>query len=180
MVRFNARQSKSRHRSGHGWRGLSRRGWQTGLDSLMPTNFSSRISSSQVRPSGIEVIWRGQNRISRPSHDIRDARQVRLFNLLGSVSKIASRIAWKNSRASRQSGRAASPRWRRCFGKIVTYATTLEGQFYFALLKEFSMTPQEWRELDPRDSAFLANAFAESKRRENEHIKRRQMASRRR
>jgi hypothetical protein len=62
----------------------------------------------------------------------------------------------------------------------VTYATTLEGQFYFALLKEFSMTPQEWRELDPRDSAFLANAFAESKRRENEHIKRRQMASRRR
>ncbi len=42
------------------------------------------------------------------------------------------------------------------------------------------MTPQEWRELDPRDSAFLANGFAEAKRRESEYAKRRAMKAKHR
>jgi len=60
----------------------------------------------------------------------------------------------------------------------VTFSHTIEGQFYFHLLKELGMTPQQWRELDPRDSAFLANAFAESKRRERDEMKRRQQQQR--
>lgn len=42
------------------------------------------------------------------------------------------------------------------------------------------MTPQEWRELDPRDSAFLANGFAEAKRKEADYAKRRAMQAKHR
>lgn len=31
------------------------------------------------------------------------------------------------------------------------------------------MTPQEWRELDPRDAAFLANAFGYSNKVQRQH-----------
>lgn len=56
----------------------------------------------------------------------------------------------------------------------MNYSQTLEGQFYFHLLKEFGMTPQEWRELDPRDSAYLANAYAYANRQQREQYNRRQ------
>lgn len=42
----------------------------------------------------------------------------------------------------------------------MTYAKSGEGQFMFTLLRDFSMTPAEWRELDPRDAAFLLNAYS--------------------
>ena len=41
----------------------------------------------------------------------------------------------------------------------MSFSATKEGQFYFHLLKEFGLTPAEWRALDPRDSTFLIHGF---------------------
>tara|TARA_R110001592_G_scaffold187216_4_gene431866 strand:+ start:444 stop:617 length:174 start_codon:yes stop_codon:yes gene_type:complete len=43
----------------------------------------------------------------------------------------------------------------------VTYSQSNEGQFIFVLLKDFGITPSQWREMDPRDTTFLTSAFAE-------------------
>ncbi|MBL98023.1 MAG: hypothetical protein CMF52_09420 [Legionellales bacterium] len=52
----------------------------------------------------------------------------------------------------------------------MTLAESDEGQFLFHLMKELSMTPQEWREMDIRDRAFLFGALAESNRRHNNQV----------
>jgi len=57
---------------------------------------------------------------------------------------------------------------------MTTFAKSSEGQFYFHLFSHLGITPQDWRELDPRDAAFLANAFVQM----NENKARQQRRSR--
>jgi hypothetical protein len=71
-----------------------------------------------------------------------------------------------------------STQWWWCVGGIVNWSASNEGQFFFQLLRDFGITPQEWREMDPRDTAFLANGFAEMKNREHASMKRAQLKAR--
>lgn len=55
----------------------------------------------------------------------------------------------------------------------MTFARTDEGIFYFQLLSALGMTPQQWRELDPREAAYLATAFSEQNRRQRNELEKR-------
>ena len=53
---------------------------------------------------------------------------------------------------------------------IMTLAESDEGQFLFHLMKELSLTPEQWREMDIRDRVFLFGALSESNRRHNNQV----------
>lgn len=52
----------------------------------------------------------------------------------------------------------------------MTLAESDEGQFLFHLMRELSITPQHWRDMDLRDRVFLFGALAESNRRHNNQV----------
>lgn len=178
MVRFHFGQNQCGHRSRCIWSRLNRRGWKGNPNDSMPTYLRRRISDSQERPKGSQIVWRGQDGILGNANDIRNARQMRQVLDMGRISKIISDNSWSISRESRQSRWRTSTRWWWCVGGIVNWSASNEGQFFFQLLSQFGITPQEWREMDPRDTAFLANAFAEMKHREHQAMKRQQLKAR--
>jgi len=55
---------------------------------------------------------------------------------------------------------------------MIDFSKTDEGQFYFHLFSELGITPDQWRSMDPRDTAFLAVAFNEKNRRDSEELQR--------
>ena len=55
-------------------------------------------------------------------------------------------------------------------------AESESGQFLFHLMKEFGITPKEWREMDSRDTLWLISAYSDKNRRENRIHKQRQQA----
>ena len=63
----------------------------------------------------------------------------------------------------------------------MNFAKTEQGQFIFQIMTALGITPQQWRELDPRDSVYLWTAFSEQNRRERAaHDKARQKMKTRR
>lgn len=125
------------------------------------TTLRRRVSSSQIRTRDSSIVWRRPNRDAWTSHDFRDARQVRRLAQVESIQITPTPNDCSNRLQRIDSGRnAIAKRWW-CFGGIVGYAASNEGQFIFTLLKDFGLTPAEWREMDPRDMTFLTSAFAE-------------------
>ena len=125
------------------------------------TTLRRRISSSQIRTRDSSIVWRRPHGDAWSSHDFRDARQVRRFSQVESIQVAPTSNDCSNrSRSIRLGRNAIAKRWW-CFGGIVGYAASNEGQFIFTLLKDFGLTPAQWREMDPRDATFLTSAFAE-------------------
>ena len=62
----------------------------------------------------------------------------------------------------------------------MNFAKSDAGQFIFNLLRAFGLTPQQWRELDPRDTTFLTHAFIEELERKQRSRREQQMRLRRR
>ena len=54
----------------------------------------------------------------------------------------------------------------------MTEAQSDHGQFIYAMLVELGITPDEWRNMDPRDTLWLLTAHSEKNRRANESAKR--------
>lgn len=157
--------------------GTHSRGWKATQGFDGQAALSSRISSSQIRPRDSTIVRRRPNGDAWTSHDFRDARQVRRLAQVENIQDIAASNDCRNSPESVFSRWSTNPIWWWCSGGIVGYAATNEGQFIFALLRDFGITPAEWRVMDPRDIAFLSAAFAERLRLEKEE---REKARRRR
>ncbi len=51
---------------------------------------------------------------------------------------------------------------------IDEYAESDEGQFLFHLFCELGITPNDWRNLDPRDARYLVAAYSVKNRREHD------------
>lgn len=153
------------------------RGWQTSPALARQTTISSRVSSSKIRTRDSLFVRRRPHGDAWASHDLRDARQVRRHSQVENIQGFASSNDCLNSATSVFSRWSTNTdRWW-CSGGIVAYAASNEGQFIFALLKDFGLTPAQWRVMDPRDVAYLSSAFAERLRLEKEQ---REQASRRR
>jgi hypothetical protein len=162
MVGFDSRQIGERHRSGRFGDWFDGRGWQSHQDVVGSTTLGSGISSSQIRTRNPKPSRSRPNRTARTSHDFRDARQVRLNTQVGSIQATPTHHHWCNRSQGWRSRRATTGKRWWCVGGSVSLAKSHEGQFLFHLLREFSLTPQQWRELDPRDRTFLASAFSHS------------------
>ena len=143
-------------------------GWQTTQGSHGQTTLRIGVSSSQARAGDSTIVWRRPNRTSRTTHDIRNARQVRRLSQVESIQVAPTSNDCPNRKSSIGSGRSTDTRRWWCSGGIVGYAASDEGQFIFTLLKDFGITPAEWREMDPRDIVFLTGAFAERLRLEKQ------------
>ena len=60
----------------------------------------------------------------------------------------------------------------------MTDAQSDNGQFIYAMLVELGITPDEWRNMDPRDTLWLLTAHSEKNRRANQHAKQAQHKAR--
>lgn len=60
----------------------------------------------------------------------------------------------------------------------MTDAQSDNGQFIYAMLVELGITPDEWRNMDPRDTLWLLTAHSEKNRRANQEAKQAQHKAR--
>jgi hypothetical protein len=60
----------------------------------------------------------------------------------------------------------------------VTDAQSDNGQFIYAMLVELGITPNEWRNMDSRDTLWLLSAHSEKNRRANQKTKQAQHTAR--
>ena len=139
-------------------------------------SLSRRISDAQSRSGTSQIDRRRPHRGSRYADDLRDARKMRRLPIMGEVPTPPSHSSRKDRRTSHANHRRTAGWW--CFGGIVNFSGSDEGQTLYLILREHRITPQEWREMDPRDCAFLANGFVNMKTREADHAKREQMRRR--
>jgi hypothetical protein len=161
LVRLNIRTGIIGHRGRCDRLRTHSNGWKTTDRIDGETTLRRRISSAKIRTRDSSFVWRRPHGDAWTSHDFRDARQVRRLSQVESVQITPTSNDCSNRRLRIGSGRnAIAKRWW-CFGGIVGYAASNEGQFIFTLLKDFGLTPAEWREMDPRDMTFLTSAFAE-------------------
>ena len=60
----------------------------------------------------------------------------------------------------------------------MTDAQSDNGQFIYSMLVELGITPDEWRNMDPRDTLWLLTAHSEKNRRANQEAKQAQHKAR--